>query len=84
MPKHPLLPQAQCRAYTVTVILLLGEVILLCSCCVERGLVYVAIAAPSSRQPSSYLECTFVNMRSSYNICSVSDTKCIYTCLISL
>jgi hypothetical protein len=48
----------------------------------EKKLVYIAIAAPSSRQPSSYTECTRVNMRSSYNIQSVSNAK--YTRLIIL
>jgi len=62
MPKHPLLSQTQWRAYTVTFILLFGEVILLYSHCVKEGLVYVAIAALSSRQPSSYSKCTSTNM----------------------
>jgi len=48
MLKYPSILQAQRYACVVTVILLLSEVILLCSCYTEKGLVYVAIAAPSS------------------------------------
>jgi len=65
-------------------ILLQGIVIGSCSCCVNKGLVCVAIAAPSGRQPSSYSECTSVNIRSSYNIHLVSNIECIYTRLLSL
>jgi len=76
--KHPLLLQTQQRAKTVAFILLSSEVILLYSCCSKEGLVYVAIAAPSSRQPSSCFKCTSINMQLSCNIHSVSDAKCIF------
>jgi len=65
-------------ARTVALVLLLGEVILLCSCCAKKGLVYVVIAALSSCQPSSYSECTKSNIQSSYNVRSVSNTKYIF------
>jgi len=64
------------RSRTVAVILSLSEIMPLCSCCVKEGLVYVAIAAPSSRQPSSCSGCTSVNMRLSCDVCLVSDAKC--------
>jgi len=72
------------RSHIISQILSLGKVILSCSRCVKKGLVYVAIAAPFSRQPSSYSECTSINMRLSYNICLMSNIKCIYTRLLSL
>jgi len=59
-------------------ILLSGEVILLYSYYAKEGLVYITITALSSRQLSSCSECTSVNIRSSYDICSVSDTKYIF------
>ena len=34
------------RAYVVAVILLLSEIMPTCSCCVLKGLVYIAIIAP--------------------------------------
>ena len=67
-------------AYIVAVILLLSEIISTCSCCVLKGLVYIAIIAPLGRQPSSYTKCTKLNMHSSCNIKLVSNTK--YTFLI--
>ena len=42
---------------------------------IKRGLLYVMIVSPSSRQPLSYAKYTTVNMRFSYNICLVSNTK---------
>jgi len=84
MPKHPLLLQTQRHTYTVTFILLSGEVIPLCSRYTKKGLVYIAIAAPSGHQPSSYSKCTSVNMRLLYNVRLVSNVECIYTHLRSL
>jgi len=78
MPKHPLLLQSQQRAKTIAFILLSGEVILLYSRCAKKGLVYIAIAAPSSHQPSSYSKYTSTNMRSSCDVRSVSNTKYIF------
>jgi len=84
IPPQRSLPQAQRRARVIAVILSLGEIIPLYFRCIKKGLVYVAIAAPSSHQPSSYFKCTSVNIQSSYNICSVSNVKCIYTHLCNL
>jgi len=84
MPLQRSLPQAHCRAHAVAVILLLSKVILLYFYYADKKLVYIAIAAPSSRQPSSCSKCTSANIRSSYNIHSVSNTKCLYTRRISL
>ena len=52
----------------VTIILLLSKVILSYSYYMEKKLVYIIIAAPSSRQPSFYTKYTQVNIRSSYNV----------------
>jgi len=69
--------------YTVSLILLLGEVIAIpYSYCVKEGLSYIAIVSPFSCQPSSYSKCTYVNMRLSYNIYFISNTK--YTRPITL
>jgi len=62
MPKHPLLLQLQHYAKTVAFILSFSKVILLCSRCTKEGLVYVAIAAPSSHQPSFCFKCTSINI----------------------
>jgi len=44
----------------------------------DKKLVYIAIAAPFGRQPSSYSKCTSANMRLSCDIRSVSDTECMF------
>ena len=63
------------RAYTIAVILFLSKVIPPYNRYSEKELVYIAIASPSSRQPSSYTEYIKANIRSSYNIRSISNTK---------
>ena len=63
--------------YTVAVILLLGEIIPSYSRYKEKKLVYIIIITPFSRQPSSYIKCTKLNIHSSYNVRSVSNTECI-------
>ena len=63
------------RAYTVAVILLLGEIMPSYSCYNEKKLVYIIIIAPFSRQLSSCSECTKLNIRLSCNIKSVSNVK---------
>ena len=65
------------RAYTVAVILLLSKIMPSCSCCEEKKLVYIIIAAPFSRQPFFYIKCTKLNMHLSYNIKLVSNAKCL-------
>ena len=70
------------RTYIVAVILLLSEIMPTYSCCVLKGLAYIIIIAPSSRQPFFYAECTKLNIRLSCDIKSVSNTK--YTCFICL
>jgi len=63
MPKASSSSLFQRRARTVTAILSLGEIMpSLYSCCAKEGLVYIALASPLSRQPSSYLECTKLNV----------------------
>ena len=50
------------RAYIVAVILLLGKIMPTYSCYVSKGLVYVVIIAPSSRQPSFCAKYTKLNI----------------------
>ena len=64
--------------YTVTLILSLSVIIPTYSHYTKKKLVYIIIAAPSSHQPSSYSECIKLNIYSSYNIKSVSNTKCAF------
>ena len=63
--------------YTVAVILLLGKIMPSYSHYKEKKLVYIIIIAPFSRQPSSCIKCTKLNMRSSCNVKLVSDAKYI-------
>ena len=63
------------RTYVVLVILLLGEIMPMCSRCAEKKLVYIAIMAPSGCQPSSYFKCTKLNMYLSCNVRSVLNTE---------
>ena len=67
---------SKCCAYIISVILLLGEIIPIYSCYVEKKLVYIIIMASSSRQPCFYSKCTKLNMYLSYNIKLVSNAKC--------
>ena len=48
------------------------------SCCVLKGLVYIAIIAFLSCQPSFYTKYTKLNIHLSYNIRSVSNAKYAY------
>jgi hypothetical protein len=65
----------------VAVILSLGEIMPSYSRYKKKGLVYIIITAPSSRQPSSCFKCTALNIHLSCNIQSVFNTEC--TCLIA-
>jgi len=53
-----------------------------CSYCAKEGLVYIVLVSPLSRQPSSYLECTKVNIYLSCDVRSISNAK--YTRPITL
>ena len=68
------------RTRIVLTILSLSEIISSCSRYAKKKLVYITIASPSSCQPSFYTECIRANIRSSYNVRSISNTK--YTRLI--
>ena len=72
------------KRYTrvVLTILSLSKVIPTCSRYAKKKLVYVAIVSPSGHQPSSYTKHTKANIRSSYNVRSISNTK--YTRLLRL
>ena len=63
------------RAYIVAVILLFSKIMPTCSCCVLKGLVYIIIIALLSCQPFFYIKYIKLNMRSSYNIRLISNTK---------
>jgi len=83
MPKVTSLSSIARCAYTIAVVLSLGEIMpSLCSRCAKEGLVYIALVSPSSWQPSSYLEYTKVNICLSCDVCSVFNTK--YTRPITL
>ena len=69
---------SKCHTYIIAVIFSLGEIMPSCSYCEEKKLVYIIIAAPSSRQPSFCIKYTKSNIRSSYNIKLVSNTKYIF------
>ena len=62
----------------VAIIFLLSKIIPTYSYYAEKGLVYIIIIALFSRQPSSYIECTKLNIYLSYNARSMSNTKCIF------
>ena len=62
----------------IAVILLLGKIMPTYSCCVLKGLVYIAIIAPLGCQPSSYTKYTKLNMCLSCNIRLVSNAKCMF------
>ena len=72
------------HVYIIAVILLLSEIMPICSRCVLKKLVYIIIAALFSRQPSSYSKCTKSNMRLSCNIRLVSNTECAFLFYLSL
>ena len=66
------------RAYVIAVILLLSKIMPTYSRCVLKGLVYIIIMAPLSRQPSFYTKCIKSNMHLFYDVKLVSNTKCAY------
>ena len=69
---------SECRAYTVAVILLLSEIMPSYSCCEEKKLVYIAIIAFFSCQPSFYIKCTKLNIYLSCNVRSMSNIKSVF------
>ena len=69
---------------TVTVILLLSEIMPIYSYYAEKKLVYIIIIAFSSCQPSFCFKCTKLNMHLSYNIRLVSNTKYIFRFLYNI
>ena len=67
-----------CYFKLVAVILLLGKIMPTYSYYMEKGLVYIVIIALLGCQLSFYIKCIKLNMRSSYNVYLVSNTKCIF------
>jgi hypothetical protein len=68
----------KCCALLTTYISLNGEIISLCSYCIKKGLVYITLIAPFSRQPSFYSGCIKANTYLLYDVYSVPLNKCIY------
>ena len=66
------------HAYAVKIIVLLSEFISSCSYYAVKGLVYVIFINLSTYQPSSCFKCMKLNMRSLYDIRSVSNAKYIF------
>ena len=66
------------RLRLVSLILYLGEIILLYFCYVKKRLSYIAILALFSCQPFSYIKYTKLNIRLSCDIRLMSNAKCIY------
>ena len=65
-------------ACIVTIILLLGEIMPTYSCCVSKGLVYIAIIVPLGRQHSFCIKYTKLNIRLFCDIRLVFNTKYVY------
>ena len=63
------------RTYIIAVILLLGEIMPMCSRCTKKKLVYIIIAAPFSHQLSFCVKCTKSNIYSSCNVRLVLDAE---------
>ena len=66
------------HTYIIAVILLLGEIMLIYSYYTKKKLVCIIIMAFFSRQPSSYIKYTKLNIRLSCNIRLVFDMECLY------
>ena len=66
---------SKCCIYIISVILLLSEIMPMCSRYIKKKLVYITIAAPSSCQPSFYFKYTKSNIHLSCNVRSVSNAK---------
>ena len=66
---------SKCYAYIIAIILLLSEIMPTYSCCVLKGLVYIAIIALLGCQPSFYTKYTKLNIRLSCDVRLVSNTK---------
>ena len=60
----------------VAIILLLNKIMPTYFYYMEKGLIYIIIIAPLSRQLFSYIKCTKLNIYLSCDITSVSNTKC--------
>ena len=62
----------------IAVILLFSEIMPSCSCCKEKKLVYIIIAALSNRQPSFYIKCTKLNIYLFCNVRLVFNIEYLY------
>ena len=74
-------------ALLVLLIFLPSKIIPTYSLCAEKRLSYIVIIVSIGCQLLFYMECTCINMRSSYNIRLVFTTKCMffyihYGCLV--
>ena len=73
----PLVASIYC-VVLIALILFISEIMPSCSCYIEKGLVYIIIILPFSRQPLSCTKCIKANIYLSCNIYSISTTKYIY------
>ena len=77
MPLIRSLASKRCT-YIITIILLLSEIMPICSYYILKGLVCIIIIASLGCQPSSYTKCTKLNMHLSCNVKLVSNAKYTY------
>ena len=70
---------SECYTYIVAVILSLSKIMPTYSRYMLKGLVYIIIITPFSRQPSFYLEYTKANTCFSCDVRSVSNNKYIFS-----
>src|SRR6266702_1720237 len=82
MPRASLFSLMVCYNYVIAKILLLGEIMLLCSRCDEKGLVYITISSPTGCQLLLSAKYTKMNIHSLCNVCSAFNAK--YILLINL
>ena len=72
------------RTYIVAVILLLSEIMPICSCYTKKKLVYIIIIAPFSRQPFFCFKCTKSNIYLSYDIQSALNIEYMFLLILNL
>ena len=75
---------SKCCTYIVAVILLFSKIMPSYSCYKEKKLVYIIIITLFSRQPSSCVKYTKLNMHLSCNIQLVLDVEYTFSFILSL
>ena len=69
---------SKCRVKLISTIILLGKIMPSCSCYIKRRLLYIAIIALFSRQPSFCTKCIYANMRTSYNVYLIFNAEYMF------